>query len=262
MSVSRGSSGLGRHVFGLAAVACGITWLVWHDYRSYDQLHSIVNATDGPLFVYAAAAAQIFGGLAIQFRGAAKTGAIVLGVVYLVFALLLVPPIAATPLVFDPWGDFFEQFSVLFGAAIVFARLSSAWTPQTLNRFGRIVFGVCTLTFAAYQAVHLAYTASLVPKWIPPSQMFWSIATTVAFALAAVALFVNRMALLATGLMTAMLVLFGLLVWVPAILAAPRTQSNWTEITLNFAIAGAAWIFADLLAETGPGSRRSGRARP
>jgi hypothetical protein len=57
------------------------------------------------------------------------------------------------------------------------------------------------------------------------------------------------MALLATRLLTMMLVLFGLLVWVPLLLSDPRNHSNWSETVETFAIAGTAWIIVDLLSE-------------
>lgn len=249
MTVSTPSLNLGRHLFGVAALATGFITLVWHDYHDWDQLRHILNATDGPIFLYAAAAAQIFGGAAIPFRRTAKTGAVVIGAVYLVFALLCVPRIIATPKTYDAWGNFFEPFSLVTGAAIVYARLSSAWAPETLRRIGRILLGICVASFTLEQAFYLGNTASLVPKWLPPSQMFWAEATTVAFALAAVALLTNRRALLATRLLTMMLVLFGLLVWVPLLVAGPHSHANWSETAETFAIAGAAWILADLLGE-------------
>ena len=181
--------------------------------------------------------------------GPRKSGAVVLGAVYLVFALLCVPRIVAAPQIYDRWGNFFEQFSLVTGAAIVYARLSSAWAPETLNRIGRILLGLCAASFALEQAIYLDATASLVPKWLPPSQMFWAVTTTVPFALAAVALLTNRMALLATRLLTMMLVIFGLLVWVPLLLSDPHSHANWSETVETFAIAGAAWILADLLGE-------------
>jgi len=234
-------------------LAFGLITLVWHDYKDWDQLRSILNATDGPVFVYAVAAAQILGGAAIQFRRTAKTGAFVLGAVYLVFALLCVPGIVRAPQIYNSWGNFFEQFSLVTGAAIVYARTSSAWAPETLDRMGRILFGVCVASFTLEQSFYLDNTASLVPKWLPPSQMFWAITTTVAFALAAVALLTNRMALLAARLLTIMLLVFGLLVWIPLLLSNPRSLSNWSETVETFAIAGVAWILADLLsADTRP----------
>jgi uncharacterized membrane protein len=249
MTAAKPTSDIGRHVFGVAALCLGLITLVWPDYSDYDSLHVFLNAGNGPIFAYVAAAAQIVGGVAIQFGRTAKTGAVVLGVVYLILAFIFVPQIVATPLVFDPWGNFFEQFSLVTGALLVYAHLSSAWAPATLNRVARILFGICAASFAVYQAVHPDYTATLVPKWLPPSQIFWTWVTTVLFGLAALALLVNRVAVLATHLLTLMLVMLGLLVWVPAIFADRHSHSNWSECFLTFAIAGAAWIVADLLAE-------------
>jgi hypothetical protein len=240
MTVSTPSSNLGRHVFGVAALTFGLITLAWRDYNDWHLPGYIA---------YAAAAAQIFGGAAIQFRRTAKTGAVVLGAFYLVFALLCVPRIVSTPRIYNSWGNFFEQFSLVTGAAIVYARLSSAWSRETLNRIGRILLGICAASFTLEQAIYVNATANLVPKWLPPSQMFWAVTTTVLFALAAVALLTNRMALLASRLLTMMLVIFGLLVWVPLVLSDPHSHTNWSENAETFAIAGTAWILADLLGE-------------
>jgi hypothetical protein len=240
MTVATPSSNPGRHVFGVAALAFGLITLAWHDYNDWHPPRYIV---------YTAAAALIFGGAAIQFRRTSKTGAGVLGAVYLVFALQCVPGIVAKPQIYNSWGNFFEQFSLVTGAAIVYSRLSSAWSPETLNRIGRILLGVCAASFTLEQAFYLHATASLVPKWLPPSQMFWAVTTTVLFALAAVSLLTNRMALLAARLLTMMLVIFGLLVWVPLLLSDRHSHTNWSETAETFAIAGAAWILADLLGE-------------
>jgi len=240
MTVSTPSSSLGRHVFGVTALAFGIITLAWHDYNGWHQPRYLV---------YAAAAALIFGGAAIEFRRTAKAGAAVLGAVYLVFALQCVPGIVAAPRIYNSWGNFFEQFSLVTGAAIVYAGLSSAWSPETLNRISLILMGLCTASFTLEQAFYLHPTASLVPKWLPPNQMFWAVATTVFFALAAVALLTNRMALLAARLLTMMLVMFGLIVWIPLLLSDPHSHTNWSETAETFAIAGTAGILADLLGE-------------
>jgi hypothetical protein len=45
-----------------------------------------------------------------------------------------------------------------------------------------------------------------------------------------------------------MLSLFTLLVWAPAILAAPKTRLPWTAFFISWAIASAAWVVAQNIA--------------
>jgi hypothetical protein len=244
---STAGSKLGRQVFGVAVLALGIITLAWHDYNDWPQLRYLV---------YAASAAQIVGGAAIQFRRTSKSGAIVLAAGNLVFVLLCVPGIVTAPRVYNSWGNFFEQFSLFTAAALVYARCSSASSGANVNRIARILIGLCVASFTLEQAFYLDATAKLVPNWIPPSPMFWAVATTVFFAIAALALLANQMALLASRLLTIMLVSFGLLVWIPLLLSNSHSHTNWSELAETFAIAGATWILADLLGESLPDDPR------
>ena len=47
-------------------------------------------------------------------------------------------------------------------------------------------------------------------------------------------------------LMTLMLALFGVLVWIPRLIAHPEAHGNWSEFGLTLLITGAAWMVADL----------------
>ncbi|HKN61544.1 MAG TPA: hypothetical protein VJW93_10225, partial [Candidatus Acidoferrales bacterium] len=116
-----------------------------------------------------------------------------------------------------------------------------------LARFGYISFGICVISFTLEQLLFLGGTASFVPKWIPPGQMFWAITTTIALGLAAIALLSGRFALLASRLLTAMVIGFGLFVWLPAAFAEPHKLFSWAGNAENLSIAGAAWIVADYL---------------
>jgi len=233
-------------VYGLAAVAFGVVTSVWHDFNDWQQ---IGNVPHRELWAYVAAAIEIGGGLAIQWPKTARVGAFVLGAIYLIFALLWVPRIVAEPLVYDRWGNFFEQWSLVSGALIVCATVAGSNSERagTTARIGYTFFGICVVSFTVEQLVYLSGTASFVPKWIPPGQMFWAITTTIAFALAAIALVSGRSALLASRLLTAMLIGFGLLVWLPAPFADPHKLMNWAGNAQNLAITGAAWIVADFL---------------
>jgi len=248
---------LGRHVFGLAAVGFGVFALVWRDFNTWQQIRALGNVPHREILVYIVAAVEIFGGVAIQFRRTAQAGAIALGTIYLIFALLWVPLIIEKPLVFDCWGNFFEQFSLVSGALIIYASfdLCDPASSAKMARIGYFSFGICVVSFTLEQLFYLSGTADFVPKWIPLGQMFWAVTTTVAFALAAIALLSAPFALLAARLLTVMIMGFGLLVWLPAPFAGRHSLTNWAGNAENLAIAGAAWIVADYLSQ-----RRSAKA--
>lgn len=240
---------LGRHLLGLSAILFGIITLVWRDFDLWQPVPSLNHIA---FLVYIAATIQIAGGLAIQARRTARLGAAAFGGITLVFAILSIPPIIAQPLVFNSWGNFFEVFSVVAGALIVYAIAAPGESARNaaLARIGYFGFATCVVSYALEQAFYLSSTTSLVPKWIPPGQMFWAVATTVAFALAAIALLSGRLALLAARLLTAMFVGFGLLVWLPALFSNPHSLVNWIEGTETLAMAAASWIVADFLSQT------------
>lgn len=234
-------------MFGSAALAFGVVALAWPGYYDSLQLAHLWNAGNGWAFASAASIAQVIGGAATWFRRTTVAGGLLLAAVYLSIAFLCIPAIVAEPRVYDRWGNFFEQFSLAIGAGLVYAQASPPGRRETFARAGRLVFGACTVSFCIEQAIHLDATASLVPKWLPPGQMAWAVATTVAFALAAVSLIANRSALLAIRLQTWMLVLFGIIVWLPLLFADPHAHGNQSETVETFAIAGTAWMLAELL---------------
>ncbi len=247
---------MGRYVFGVAAIASGICALVWHDFSNWQQLNTL-DVSHREMLAYIVATIEILGGAAVLWPRTARAGAIALGALYLTFALLGVPAIIKHPLVYNSFGNFFEQFSFVAGALILYACSGPIAPARTARsaQIGYYSFGICVVSFALEQLFYLSATASLVPKWIPPGQMFWAIATTAAFGCAAIALLTGLIARLASRLTTAMLVGFGLLVWLPALFADPHSFTNWSESVETLGIAGSAWIVADFL---GRGRRNVG----
>lgn len=253
----------GRHIYGIAAIAFGVITLVWHDFNIWQQIRPLGTVAHRDILLFFAVVIELFGGVAIQWSKTARAGALALGALYLTFALLWVPYIVATPLSYDRWGNFFEQFSIVSGALVVYASVRRKDSERTamLSRIGYFGFGVCVISFTLEQLFYLSATASFVPKWIPPGQMFWAVLTTVAFALAAIALLSGRSALLASRLLTIMLVGFGLLVWLPAPFVDPHQLTNWAGNAQNLAITGAAWILTDFLSQNRVPSMASDHAR-
>ena len=236
----------GRIVFGAAAVLFGAIALMWHDADTWQTLGQIWKLPFGTVIGGCLMSAQIAGGIVMQHPRTVRLASILLGIVYLLFSLACVPGIVAAPAAYDSYGSFFEQFALLCGAiALLAAAQSNAARAAGLGRLARFGLGVCAISFTLGQMFYFRFTATLVPKWIPPNQTFWAILTTIAFALAAIAILINRQARLALRLMTLMLGLFGALVWVPRLIAHPEKHLNWSEFALTALITGATWMVAE-----------------
>jgi hypothetical protein len=238
----------GRMALGASAVFFGVIALLWHDADTWQNLQHIWKLPFGATLGACLMAAQIAAGIGIQFPRTARPASLILGVVYVSFSLACIPDIVAAANIYDRFGgSFFQWVSILCGAIAVFAAAEpNAARARAISRVVRIGLGVSAISFTLGQALLLRDTASLVPRWIPPGQMFWAILTTFAFALAAIAILIHRQSRLAIRLMTLMLALFGALIWIPQIIAHPEAHFNWSECLLTFLIAGASWTVADL----------------
>ena len=104
------------------------------------------------------------------------------------------------------------------------------------------------LLFGGAHFFYMNRTAPLVPKWLPPTQAFWAVATGIGHIAAGVAILAGVQARLAAILLTVMYASFTPLVHAPMLLADPSSQMIWSENALNLALIGTAWVVADSLA--------------
>ena len=234
-----------RILYGAAAILYSVVSLVWHDSDLQGRLAPL-HALMMPA-VWCIVIVEIAGAVAIVFPRTMRLGAIVLGAIYGLHALAALSDIVMAPGAPGGYINFFELLAIVCGALAVFAATEAAARAELLGGAARVALGASSASFAWAQVVYLQYTASLVPAWISLNAVFLTNVTTVAFALAAIAMLVNRQAILAMKLLALMIALFGMLVWVPIIAAKPATLANWGEISENYLIAAAAWLLAGLL---------------
>jgi hypothetical protein len=237
-----------RILFGMSAVLFGVIALMWHDAETWQNLRHIWSLPFGTILGACLMAAQIAGGIGMQSSRTVRLASAVLSIVYFCFSMACVPDIIAAANIYDKYGgSFFLFFSLFCGSVALFAGTETNEARARLfGRLARLGLGICAISFTLGQALLLPDTARLVPRWIPPNQMFWAILTTIAFALAAIAILSNRQARLAIRLMTLMLALFGVLIWIPHLVAHPKAHFNWSECALTFLVTGAAWSVAEL----------------
>jgi uncharacterized membrane protein YphA (DoxX/SURF4 family) len=239
-----------RHVsvriYGLGAVAMGLLGLVWGDFAVVWQ--PVPDAVPGTNALgYLAAVPFLLAGLAMQWRRTVGAAALALAVFYGLGVIFLdVPRVIPHLSVFISWYGVAEPLALAAGALVAYA-LSAQLEPGTADRLakiGRQIFGACLMVFGLAHFFYLDYTAKLVPTWLPPGQVFWAYATAAGHIAAGIALLSGIYARLGAMLLTAMFIVFGILVHAPTIFAHPHTHFFWAENAINFALIGSAWVIA------------------
>lgn len=235
-----------QRLYGLAAVAFGLVGLISGDFAEVWQ--PVAKSVPGrTALAYAVAAVLLLAGLAIQWRRSAPAGALTLTILYSLGVILLhVPQVLAHPSVFVTWSGTAEQLALVAGGLVSYAFCGGRPAANTdrLFRIGRLLFGVCLVLFGAAHLFYPKPTADLVPDWLPPGQTFWAYATAAGHFAAGAAILSGIAARPAARLLTAMFVVFGVLVHAPTLLSDPHTHFNWAANAMNFALIASAWVIA------------------
>ena len=243
-------TGLGQVLFGLSFAMIGALSIGFHDFAlAWELLPGWMASHDAhhALDIICGALLLIGGtGLLIP-RMAIPASLLLTGLLLLRLLLLHAPRIAGHPLVEGVWESMSENLIYLAGVWTIFAMLSHDGRGRARSgnaRAGQVLFALATPAIGLSHFFYLNMTAPLIPAWLPfhvPLAYF----TGVAWIAAGVGIFFGVLPRLAATLAAVMVSLFTLLVWVPAMIAAPLSRANWGEICTSAAITGAAWAVAE-----------------
>ncbi|MGA3047072.1 MAG: hypothetical protein ABSD67_10640 [Terracidiphilus sp.] len=239
------TSNLGLYVYSGAAIFLGILGLVSGDFATVWQ-HVGPNIPLRVPLAYLTAIIELAGGIVLLVPRTARIGALTLTALYSVFTLIWVPEAFVNLTNYDPIGNVFEEFSLVAGGLVLLAAFSPAGSSIARRRhFFVLLFGICPISFGIVHIKDMPGLLGAIPAWLPPTRMFWCYATTLGFFAAAVAILTGIMAPLAARLLTAEIVTFELLFWIPNLSAAPTNHFNWAGNAISIAIAGASWVVSD-----------------
>jgi uncharacterized membrane protein YphA (DoxX/SURF4 family) len=235
----------GLYIYGGAAIFLGLLGLVSGDFAASWQN----VGPDFPLRVplaYLTAVVELAGGIALLVPRTARTGALTLTIVYSVFTLIWVPRALVNLGNYDPIGNVFEDFALVAAGLVLCATFSPTGSSMAAKRpFFVLLFGICPISFGIVHIIDMPGLLNWIPGWLPPTRMFWAYATTMGFFAAAIAILTGIMAPLAARLLTAEIVVFELLIWIPNLFRGPKNHFNWAANAMCIALAGAAWVVSD-----------------
>lgn len=243
------TSNLGLYVFSAGAVFLGVLGLASGDFATSWQNVGLNIPFHAPL-AYLTAVIELAAGLALLLPRTARAGALTLTFIYSVFTLIWLPKAFVNLGNYDPIGNVFEEFSLVAAGLVLVATFSPAGSSFARRLpFFVLLFGICPISFGIVHIVDMPGLLTPIPGWLPPGKMFWAYATTLGFFAAAVSILTGIMAPLASRLLTAEIVIFELLYWIPNLRGAPHNHFMWAGNGISIAIAGAAWVVSDAISQ-------------
>lgn len=239
-----------QRLFGLGIIAVGVLTAVY----GYEVLLFLPAP---PTWIpwlkvvgYVSTVIMLGTGAGLVFDRTARVSIWILLPFLLLWTLSRVPVVVLDPLREISWFGIGEVAVLAAAAMILYVRLAEPSGGPTIVRIARILFGLSLVTYGLSHFFEFAArTVSLVPAWLPFRTGWADLcgAGQIAAGLGVAFAVYPRVAAAAEA---AMLSLFTLLVWVPAIITKPGLDSNWVEGLFTFALACASWLVAESISPT------------
>lgn len=245
-------------LFAVGMIGLGILALVYGDFALVWQ--PVAPWIPGrTVLAYGSGLIMLLGGVGLLFAATAAWSVRILFPYLIVWLLLKVPALVVAPKMEAVWLGAGELAVLLAGGWVLFARMAglregSPFTFATGEngvQFATYLFAVSLLPIGLSHLVYVQQTAEMVPAWLP-YRVGWAYLTGAGQIACGLGVLLSIFPRVAATSEAGMISLFTILVWGPAILAAPRTRLPWTAFLISWAIASAAWTVAQNLTPKHP----------
>ena len=245
-------------LFAVGMIGLGILALIYGDFALVWQ--PVAPWIPGrTVLAYGSGLLMLLGGIGLLLEVTAAWSIRILFPYLIVWLLLKVPALVVAPQMEAVWLGFGELAVLLAGGWILFAKLAGLreasplafTTSENGIRFARILFAVSLIPIGLSHLVYVKETVELVPAWLP-YRVGWAYLTGAGQIACGLGVLFSIFPRVAARAEAGMISLFTLLVWGPAIFAAPRTRLPWTAFFISWAIASAAWVVAQNIAPKQP----------
>ena len=245
---------LGAVIFGLSFAAFGVVSLVSGQFELIWKLFPAM----GPWKVaiaYASGAMLLAGGLGMLVPRTARLGTLVVTVNVSLWLLVLgLPRVVAHPGSELMWLNFGQNLMLVTGGwtlLYTFAKRGGIPAAKSATRArdlrpARVLYAIALPMVGLSHFVYLKLAVAAVPTWLPYRTGF-AYLTGAGHIAAGLGILFGILPRLAATAEAAMLSIFALLVWVPALVASPGGREPWTEFLITTMCAGAAWAIAGSL---------------
>lgn len=240
----------GHAAFAATMIALGIMSLVTGD---FGQIWEPVPKWMPGQAAYLCALLSLGCGIGLLWRRSAMMASRVLLASLGIWLLVLRLPnlFYQTPLVLVAW-TFGSTAVMVAGAWVLYIWFTGERDRQRLGfvtgagglPVARTLYGLSLIPFGLAHFMYLDATTVVIPDWLP-WHVAWAYFTGAAFIAAGLAVSVGVFARLAATLSALQMGLFGLIVWIPRIVAGTISDFQQGEFIMTCALTAGAWVVAD-----------------
>jgi uncharacterized membrane protein len=239
--------------FAVGMIGLGVLALVYGDYALVWQ--PVPQFPGRTALAYASGAIMLFGGVALLLRSKSAWAIRILFPYLIIWMCLKIPALVVAPGMEAVWLGFGELAVLMTGGWVLFANMAQFGQDSRLCflcseksiRAAQIWFAIWLIPIGLSHIFYVKATADLVPAWLP-YRTGWAYLTGAGHIAAGLGVLFSVFPALAAMMEAAMIGIFTLLVWLPAILKQPRARLPWTAFFISWAIAAAAWVVAQSIA--------------
>jgi uncharacterized membrane protein len=248
---------IGRYFFAIAIAAFGVQNLIWA--RHDEPVMTIIPwLPTAPFLAYLVGIAFLAAGICLAANLKARSTAILLGILFLVFEIFLqIPRAIVVPMDLGLRTAVFEVLTMSASAFMLAGILPadsrilglSRISDSFLIKLGRYFLGISAIVFCIPHFIVAGFIASLIPSWIPGPGLYWSYFTGAVFLVTGMSVLTNWMARWGAATLGVMFLLWFLLLHLPRVLSYPRSQvpAEWSSAFIAMGICGGSWIAATAL---------------
>ena len=259
-TVGSSSTGMRKIGFGDALFAASVAGVAVLS-LVYGNFVPLLEPFLGPKVVtFALGLLLLAASIGLFFERTLAASAIIIAMYAIAWALVRTSPIVQAPQSIGSWYGFCEGVSALAGVWTLYALhrrhtdagMVALLTSDIALRVARGLFGAACLEYGIAHFAYAAYSLPFVPTWLPARVPFLY-ATGIFHAAAGAGLILGIQPRLAARLEATMIILFGVLVWLPSYFANPtpkwagNLQNQWSETIVTFLLAGVACLIAESL---------------
>jgi uncharacterized membrane protein len=244
------SQRLGLILFAVGMMGLGILALVYGDFALvWQPVAAWVPGRTG--LAYASGVLMLLCGAGLLFSATVKWSVRIVFPYLIVWALLKVPALVVAPQIEGVWLGLGELVMLLAGGWTLFAVFAELPEESVLKfasgekgiRIARILFAIWVIPVGLSHVFYVKETATLVPAWLP-FKTFWAYLTGIGHMASGIGVLFSILPGVAAWAEAGMLSVITLLVWAPAVLAAPKTRLPWTAFFISWAITAAVFVVA------------------